>query len=383
MINVCRLVSDIETVSKEINDQRKTLRLRYTKHSIPIIVWNMTYACNLKCKHCYIDAGKRKENELTKEEAYKLLNDLREIGTEVILFSGGEPLLREDFFDIAKRAKEMGMRTVLSTNGTLIDDNIARRLKHIGIDYVGISLDGLEETNDEFRGVKGAFNLALKGIRNCLKYKLNVGIRFTITKLNYKDLNDLIETAIKEGVPRFCIYHLVYSGRGMDISNLDLSVDEKRWLIDFLIKKSFELKSRNLNLEILTVDNHADGVYIYKYLRSKGLKDSNVVLNMLKNHGGCSAGSKILCISPEGNVYPCQFWQDLKLGNIREERLSDILNKEIVKMLRSKAKYLKGKCKSCKYKELCGGCRVRAKFVYNDIWQEDPGCYLSYKEILY
>ena len=381
MINVCRLVSDIETVSKEIKNGRKTLRLRYTKHTIPIIVWNMTYACNLRCKHCYIDAGRKRKDELDTKEGKKLLEDLRDVGVEVVLFSGGEPLLREDFFEIAKYAKELGMRTVLSTNGTLIDEGVASKLKKIGIDYVGISLDGLEETNDNFRGIKGAFVMALSGIRNCLKHGINVGIRFTITKYNYKDLDDLIELAIREKVPRFCIYHLVYSGRGVSIKDVDITNEDRRKLMEYLIKKSFELKNRGINLEILTVDNHADGVYIYNYLRNNNLKESEYVLNLLRNHGGCSAGSKILSISPEGNVYPCQFWSDLKLGNIREESIKDILEKDIVEMLRNKHKYLKGKCGSCKFKEICGGCRVRAKQVYNDMWQEDPSCYLSMREI--
>ena len=381
MINVCRLVSDIETVSKEIKNGRKTLRLRYTKHTIPIIVWNMTYACNLRCKHCYIDAGRKREDELDTKEGKKLLEDLRDVGVEVVLFSGGEPLLREDFFEIAKYAKELGMRTVLSTNGTLIDEGVASKLKKIGIDYVGISLDGLEETNDNFRGIKGAFVMALSGIRNCLKHGINVGIRFTITKYNYKDLDDLIELAIREKVPRFCIYHLVYSGRGVSIKDVDITNEDRRKLMEYLIKKSFELKNRGIDLEILTVDNHADGVYIYNYLRNNNLKESEYVLNLLRNHGGCSAGSKILSISPEGNVYPCQFWSDLKLGNIREESIKDILEKDIVEMLRNKHKYLKGKCGSCKFKEVCGGCRVRAKQVYNDMWQEDPSCYLSMREI--
>ncbi len=381
MINVCRLVSDIETVSKEIKNGRKTLRLRYTKHTIPIIVWNMTYACNLRCKHCYIDAGRKREDELDTKEGKKLLEDLRDVGVEVVLFSGGEPLLREDFFEIAKYAKELGMRTVLSTNGTLIDEGVASKLKKIGIDYVGISLDGLEETNDNFRGIKGAFVMALSGIRNCLKHGINVGIRFTITKYNYKDLDDLIELAIREKVPRFCIYHLVYSGRGVSIKDVDITNEDRRKLMEYLIKKSFELKNRGIDLEILTVDNHADGVYIYNYLRNNNLKESEYVLNLLRNHGGCSAGSKILSISPEGNVYPCQFWSDLKLGNIREESIKDILEKDIVEMLRNKHKYLKGKCGSCKFKKVCGGCRVRAKQVYNDMWQEDPSCYLSMREI--
>ncbi|MDI6703900.1 MAG: radical SAM protein [bacterium] len=344
----------------------------------PIVVWNITNRCNLKCKHCYIEADDIDyKDELTTNEGKELIDDLAELQVPVLLFSGGEPLIRKDIFELGYYANLKGIRSVISSNGTLINKQIARDIKQAGFQYVGISIDGLEETHDNFRGIKGSFNKSLEGLKILRKEGIKTGIRFTINRFNYKELKDLLDLAIRERVPRFCMYHLVYSGRGRDMMNEDTSSDEKREYITYLISKIIELGKLNVGLEILTADNHVDGVYIYQYITETRPEKGNEILRILRSYGGCSAGDKIASIDATGNVHPCQFWGHKTLGNIRERKFSEIWDDNgFLLKLRNKSIYLKGKCGECKYKEICGGCRVRAEAIYKDIWAPDPACYI-------
>ena len=193
------------------------LRYGAETHQKPVVVWNTTRRCNLNCVHCYSKSeNKIYPNELTTEEAKAFVKDLAEFGVKVLLFSGGEPLLRHDLFEVARFASDQGLRAVLSTNGTLITESVAGQLKNAGFSYVGISLDGIGETNNKFRGKKEAFELAVEGIRNCLKAEVKTGLRFTVTKYNFKDLPEIFDLIEAEGIPRVCLYHLAYVGRGTD-----------------------------------------------------------------------------------------------------------------------------------------------------------------------
>lgn len=359
--------------------------LQFSTKNRPVVVWNMTIKCNLKCVHCYINAkSEASKEELTTEQAKDFIEDLGNMKVPVLLFSGGEPLLRDDFFELAEFARDVGLRTVISTNGTLISEDVARKLKDAGIKYVGVSLDGMPETHNKFRGVLQAFERAVEGIRNSLKVGLKAGVRFTVTRDNYKDLPKLLEYAAKEGIPRFCIYHLVYAGRGKNIVKRDLTKEERRKMMEFIINKTIELHKKGYEIEILTTDNHADGVFLYNYIVEKEPERAEEVITLLKMHGGCSAGVKVANVDYRGDVHPCQFWSHVTLGNVKERRFSEIwndTNNEFLNMLRNKAKYLKGKCGRCNFKDVCGGCRIRAETVYGDVWQEDPACYLTEEEI--
>jgi MoaA/NifB/PqqE/SkfB family radical SAM enzyme len=223
--------------------------LRYTpasknqKHGVsegrgPVVSWNYTRTCNLKCKHCYSSSeSKIYENELTTEEALKFIDDLADFNVPSLLFSGGEPLIRKDFFTLAQHAVEKGIRPTLSTNGTLITPEVAQKIKDIGVGYVGISIDGLREANDHFRGVEGAFDKAIEGIRNCRAVGQRVGLRFTINKSNYKDINAIMDLMEEENIDRICFYHLVYSGRGNAIVHDDLTHEETREVMDLIIER--------------------------------------------------------------------------------------------------------------------------------------------------
>jgi len=360
--------------------------LQFSEDKKPVVVWNCTRACNLRCIHCYAGAdGRCADDELSFDEGRALIDDLADFGSPVLLFSGGEPLCRNDMPDLAEYAVSKGMRAVISTNGTLITDEVARRLKAIGLSYVGVSLDGLRETNDRFRGVKGAFDAALKGIRACKRAGIKVGLRYTITNHNVQDLPGIFDLLEAEEIPRVCFYHLVYTGRGEAIAVADLSHDEARRTVDFIIDRTVDQHTRGLPKEVLTVDNHCDGPYLYLRLLKEGrTEDAARVMELLRMNGGNSSGNGIGCISWDGTVYPDQFLRDYPQGNVRERPFSEIWtdpSNAFLLQLKNKYDYVTGKCRTCRFLDVCGGnFRARGQST-GELWGVDPACYLSDHEI--
>jgi radical SAM protein with 4Fe4S-binding SPASM domain len=295
------------------------------------------------------------------------------MGVPMILFSGGEPLFRQDIFELGALAKERMIETAISSNGSLITLDVVKKIKESGFSYVGISLDGLAETHDKFRGTEGASDKALEGLRLLKKEGIKAGVRFTITKLNLQELPGMIELVLAEGIERLCIYNIVYTGRGRNMTEYDLDNSERLEYIEYLLKEAERLQDR---LEILTVCNPADGVKLLSYVPQEERDQARKHLLM---SSGCSAGKRLACIDPKGDVYPCQFWRDERLGNIRGKPFSEIWNSDnpLLNKLRRKEEWLKGLCGDCKDKEICGGCRVRAKVVSGDSWKEDPSCYVN------
>ncbi len=354
----------------------------------PIVVWNITRTCNLKCIHCYTNSENKKyNNELSTKEGKLLIDNLADFKIPSLLFSGGEPFMRPDLFELIEYAAKKNIRPVISTNGTLIDKTTAQKIKDTGVTYVGISLDGIEETNDKFRGHIGAFKKTMSGFDNLRAIDQRVGLRLTLTKHNYLDLNNIFNFIDSEKINRACFYHLVYSGRGENISKDDLSHEETRDAMDIILKRTKQFKDENKDVNILTVDNHVDGVYLYLNLKQQNDPRAEEVYKMLQWNGGgaYSTGVGIGNIDSEGYVHPDQFWQDYSFGNIRERNFSDIWMDEsdsLMHGLKHKADYITGKCKDCKYKSLCNGAmRVRAFRMYNDPWAPDPQCYLTAEEI--
>ena len=277
------------------------------------------------------------------------------------------------------------MRAVISTNGTLITEEKAILLKNAGVSYVGISLDGLEKVNDHFRGVKGAFKKALNGIKNCQKVKLKVGLRFTINKLNIDQVPGIFDLAETMNIERICFYHLVYSGRGSNLVDQDLSHSETRKIVDSIMDRTKDMYTRGLKKEVLTVDNHADGCYLYLRMLKENNPRAEEVLELLKMNGGNSSGEGIGCISWDGAVYADQFWREHSFGNVLVRPFSQIWSNRtnpLLAQLKDKRRYVTGRCASCKWLDICGGnFRARAEAVSGDIWGEDPACYLTDKEI--
>ncbi|ADI02188.1 radical SAM/SPASM domain-containing protein [Syntrophothermus lipocalidus] len=388
MIGFTKLLCGTATVSEVIKCRAEGTAppqlLQFSDSSRPLVVWNTTNRCNLRCRHCYISAEDRRfDDELTSGEAREFIRDLAQMKVPVLLFSGGEPLLRHDIFELGHLAAELGLRPVLSSNGTLITGKVAKRIKDAGFQYVGISIDGAPGTHDYFRAREGAFAEALAGIHACLAEGVKTGIRFTVNKWNQKDLPEILDIVAREGIPRFCMYHLVYAGRGAEIMATDTSADEKRRILDLLVEKTLELHAMGAEVEILTTDNHADGVYLKNYIEKHYPQRAPEVLTLLDMHGGCSAGTKFANVDPRGNVHPCQFWQDYNLGNVRETPFSQLWtgDDQLLVQLRNKRVHLKGKCGRCQHNSVCGGCRIRARAAHGDVWAEDPACYLEEDEI--
>ncbi len=321
----------------------------------PVVVWNSTRTCNLKCRHCYSESDSKKYDELSTREAKQFIDDLAEFKVPVLLFSGGEPLVRPDFFELAQYASERGIRTTISTNGTLITPEVARRIKNIGVGYVGISLDGIGEVNDEFRGRKGAFEAALNGIRNCLAVGQRVGLRFTINRHNHKELNSVFDLIEKENIPRVCFYHLVYSGRGSKMIKEDITHEESRAALDLIIERTIDFHRRGLDKEILTVDNHADAIYIYLKLLKEDPEQARQVFELLSRNGGNRTGIAIGEVDWEGYVHADQFTRNHRFGNVRQRKFGEIwtdLGHPILAGLKNRKPLLQGRCAKCKWLDL-------------------------------
>lgn len=362
--------------------------LRYEKRDVPrpVVVWNLTRQCNLKCLHCYANAGPNKSaSELSTPEGREFIRDLSDFGVPVILFSGGEPLLRKDLFQLATFAREHGLRVALSTNGTLITPEVAASLREIGFSEVGISLDGTAGNNDRFRGKNGAYHAALEGIRNCVKLGMRVSLRLTMTRHNHHEIPSILRLIEDENISRVCFYHLAYSGRGSGLQKDDLAHAETRHALDTICDSTVDMYKRGLSKEVLTVGNHTDGVYAYLRLKQQDLARAQKVLELLTINGGNSSGIKISAVDDRGNVHPDQFWWHYSLGNIRERKFSVIWSdssEPLLHGLRERKRLLKGRCAQCKYLTICNGnLRVRAEAVYGDLWAPDPACYLTDEEI--
>ena len=353
----------------------------------PVVVWNSTRTCNLKCRHCYMSSDAKKyQNELTTAEAKQFIDDLADFNVPVLLFSGGEPLIRPDFFELADYAAKKGVRPTLSTNGTLITPEVARKIKDIGVGYVGISLDGLREVNDKFRGKAGAFEAAMNGIKNCVAVDQRVGLRFTINHHNIQELENIFDFIEEENINRVCFYHLVYSGRGNQMMDEDVTAEESRRAMDIIIRRTRDFEERGLKKEILTVDNHCDGVYMYLKALQEGKDElAQQIKKYIAMNGGNRSGMAFAEVDPLGYVHPDQFTQHHTFGNVRERKFGDIwqdTTNPIMAGLKDRKPLLKGRCCKCKFLDNCNGnFRTRAEARTGDFWESDPSCYLTDEEI--
>lgn len=353
----------------------------------PVVAWNMTRTCNLHCRHCYMDADAKKHvGELTTEEAKHFIDDLAAFHVPALLLSGGEPLVRQDFFELAEYASAHGVRPTLSTNGTLIDEDAAKKIKAAGVAYVGVSLDGPQHVNDEFRGKEGAYTAAMRGIQNCVAVGQRVGLRFTINKANVDHLDEIFDFIEHEHIDRACFYHLVYAGRGEAMADEDVTPEESRRAMDTIIRRTQDYEARGLEKEILTVDNHCDGVYLYLTAKRGGDEALAArIWDLISMNGGNRSGIAFGEVDPEGNVHPDQFTRHYTFGNVRDRSFGAIWQDEsnpILAGLKDRKQLLKGRCAKCRFLSQCNGnFRTRAEARTGDYWESDPACYLTDEEI--
>ncbi len=437
--------------------------LQFSQDKKPVVVWNITRKCNLSCLHCYASAvlpqdmpapmppstlpstlpptlptlptlatqpmsgqpmsgqpmsGGNMGNmaamddmgEVSTAKARLIIEDLAEYGVPVLLFSGGEPLLRDDLPELAAYAVQKGMRAVVSSNGTLISKEKATQLKKAGLSYVGISLDGNEHDHNRLRQCQQAYEGAMRGIANCKAAGLKVGLRFTLTSNNWRQVPDMFNLLRSMDIARICFYHLVSSGRGRGMAEQALSHKQTRQVLDLIMQQTQTFFEQGQIKEVLTVDNHADGPYLWMKLAQINPERAKQVYKLLEYNGGNSSGLGLACISWNGDVLPDQFWpkQELvnletcnskliepagnaqgqfnfSLGNIHTRAFSQIWQDSSLNLLaklRNKKHYVQGRCAQCRFLDVCGGnFRARAFALTGNLWASDPACYLTDDEI--
>jgi radical SAM protein with 4Fe4S-binding SPASM domain len=380
MINISKLYCGLAGQSDE-------LRYAHTGSTGPIVVYNCTPRCNLRCIHCYSNSNASVcDTELDTKQTKKLLADVLEVNAPVVLFSGGEPLLRDDLFELLAEAKRLKLRTVISTNGTLIDESTAAKLKDANLAYAGISLDGAEPFHDKFRQSQGAFKATLKGIENCQKAGLRTGLRFTITKSNASQVSTIFDIAHETGIRRLCFYHLVRSGRGAGIGTEVLEPAQTRDVVDTIRQKTDEYVCKNLVEEVLTVGNHADGPYMLVKMQKEHRAGFEQAKQLLLANGGNRIGQGISCVSWNGDVFADQFWRNYSLGNVLQKAFKQIWTNEndpVLMKLRNKDKFADKRCKGCKWFALCkGNYRFLGPDPADKNWLLEPACYLTNEEIV-
>ncbi|MCP3667142.1 MAG: heme d1 biosynthesis radical SAM protein NirJ [Gammaproteobacteria bacterium] len=352
----------------------------------PVVIWNLVRRCNLTCKHCYsISADTDFPNELNTDQVYAVMDDLKAFKVPVLILSGGEPLLRADIYDIAHRAKAMGFYTALSTNGTLIDENNIDRIAEVGFDYLGISIDGIEETHDKFRRMDGAFEASIKGLRLCRDRGIKVGLRFTMTQDNAEELPQLLDLMDREQIDKFYFSHLNYAGRGNKNRETDVFNQTTRWAMDLLFERALSDAKAGRNTEFVTGNNDADGVYMLHWVRKHFPAQAEHIHAKLRLWGGNSSGVNISNIDNQGKVHPDTMWWHYDLGNVKDRPFSEIwqdTSDPIMAGLKQSPRPVTGRCGSCTYLDICNGnTRVRALQTTKNPWSEDPACYLSDIEI--
>ena len=360
--------------------------LRARKPPGPVVIWNLIRRCNLNCIHCYsLSADVDFQGELSTEQVYEVMDDLRAFGVPVLILSGGEPLLRPDIFDISKRAKDKGFYTGLSSNGALIDEQFADRIAEIGYDYVGVSLDGIGEVHDRFRRQAGSFEAALRGMSLCKARNIKVGLRFTMTERNVESLPEMLDLMNRESIDKFYLSHLVYAGRGNRYRGDDAYHRTTRDAMRLIFERCWSYLQRGIKKEFVTGNNDADGVFFLHWVRDRFPDKAEHIKKKLELWGGNASGVNVANIDNLGNVHPDTFWWHYNLGNVKEQPFSEIwqdTSDPIMAGLKAKPRPVKGRCAACKYQKICGGnTRVRAMQISGDPWAEDPACYLTDDEI--
>ncbi|MCE1237209.1 MAG: heme d1 biosynthesis radical SAM protein NirJ [Hyphomicrobiales bacterium] len=352
----------------------------------PVVIWNLVRRCNLLCKHCYSISGDVDfEGELTTAEVFRVLDDLKAARVPAVILSGGEPLLRPDIYEIAARAKALGLSVSLSSNGALIDETHADRIASARFDYVGVSLDGIGATHDRFRGRPGCFDASIAGIRRLSARGVKVGLRFTMTSDNEAEFADLLDLTKREGATKFYLSHLVYSGRGNKNRASDAEHAKTRAAMERLIEAAWADVLAGSDREYVTGNNDADGVFLWMWASARFPEKADHLYAKLVQWGGNASGVNVANIDNLGEVHPDTFWWDHPLGNVKARPFGEIwadTSDPLMAGFKARPRTISGRCGSCDHFAVCGGnTRVRAYRLTGDAFAEDPACYLDDAEI--
>ncbi len=380
MINFSRLLKVRETardVKKHHNkraDEVPKHLIRYANVKSPMVIWNITRKCNFACDMCHLGSALEAErDELTTQEALEFIDHMASIKVPMISVYGGEPLTRDDFFTLASHAHKSGLRIILSSNAALITEQTAREIAESGISYVGIDMDGFSQIGgamDVIAGLKKALP-AMEYLRDA---GVGCGVRITIGSFNLSQMPSIIEAIENTGLKRFAVCQRIEGGDWKAVK------EERRKIIDYLIDYAME----NPGMEVVTEQLYDDGVYLLRRVAEHDPELASEMESLLARQGGCPAGDRIVNVDYRGNVHLCPYWQDRTIGNIREQKLSDICfdeGNELLARMSDKTRYLKGRCGRCSYNHLCRGCGARADEMCGDPFVADPACYLTEEEI--
>ncbi len=383
MLDVSKLLCRPEEVA---GSARASHGHRFAEVKRPVVVWNVTRRCNLHCQHCYASARSLPDpDELSPGEGLALIDELARARVPALILSGGDPLLRPDLPDLIRSATAHGIHVAISTNGTLIDAGVARELREAGAGYVGVSVDGIGRLHDRFRGLRGAWEQALRGLRLCREAGLTVGLRFTLSRITLPHLPAVLDLMEAERVRRGYVSHLVYAGRAHALGGLALSSGETRAAVEKILDRAEDLHARGVPLDLVTGNSDADGVLLYLRARERRPAAAALVLDLLRRRGGNSAGRSIASVDDRGDVHPDQFWPHVSLGNVRTRPFGEIWAdsaQPLLSRLRDRRRHLHGRCAACPFLDICGGgSRVRAEALTGDLWASDPACYLTDGEL--
>lgn len=363
--------------------QPKNLPLRKAKG--PVVIWNLLRRCNLSCRHCYANSfDKEFDGELKLDKCLDIISSIKKANSPAIILSGGEPLLHPHVFEIAEEVKRQGFYLALSSNGILLTKQVAKKLKEIDFNYVGVSLDGIGAVHDHIRGQAGAFEKSLEGVRNGVEQGLKMGLRTTLTNTNFHQIEDMLNLCIENKVEKFYLSHLNYGGRGN--KKEDAHFKMTRDVMNLLFDKAYEYVKKGIELEIVTGNNDADSAFLLMWAKNKFPKENYENLEKILCHwGGNASGIGVANIDSQGDVHPDTFWPGVKLGSVKEDDFDHIWSQnfhDMIRLLRSDRKDIHGRCRECRYFSMCNGnTRVRAHQLLGDPLASDPGCYLNDEEI--
>jgi len=348
-----------------------------------IMIWNFTNRCNLFCHHCYSKADPNNKDTLTFEQICNTIPSMIKAGVKFVIFSGGEPLIRKDIFDIAQVMKEAGIITYLSTNGMYINEKNASKIVDT-FNYIGISVDGIEQIHNKFRGDKNSYKKAIEGIKHIQNAGGNAGIRFTLTKETQDSFYAMFDLVEELGANKLYISHLVYSGRGLDNLKIDITKEQRREYVNYIIDKAFEYYKNGKDIDLVTGNMEMDAILLLQRFQKEYPQYVDSLTQKLKHWGGNSAGNRLGNMDWLGNVKPDPFFPQY-IGNYLQTSFEDVWagkSSDIVEKLRQTPRELGGRCEKCQYIDICnGGSRSRANAIYGDLWAQDPSCYLTDQEI--